>query len=232
MMSSNTNLHLLCDRTYYDGNETFFGASWHTIQPLIERACHLFKFDVNRLSERKETPLHRLVSEEPPLRVVQILLHHDPIQAKLKNDDGQFPLEIACQYAASLDVLFELAEAHPAALDDESYKSQSASPISVVSFFSPIPFTEIKKVILGKHLSLMTPNLRKHVSKLKRSEILVCVKLGMKIDEVERPDMLPLRYGSFIEQKEIRMLYCCLRFGLTTDNSMSRNIFQFISPVE
>lgn len=166
------------------------------LTPLIEEQLRSFDFDSpEKFDETNSTPLHLLVSEQPPLHVVNMMLAADRGQASLPNDDGCFPLELAVSYGASLDVIMAIAEAFPPALEKNSMKLNpptclySSSPTSTLttSFYSPIPFCEVVNVVKKRDFASLGSNLRRYLSIEKRMEAMVLIRCMIRKEDSQQP---------------------------------------------
>lgn len=239
-------LHQLTDRYSIDEDGFgVYGTNWEDLTPLIEEQIHSFNFQTDRLDDSQNTPLHKLAAEQPPLHVVKMLITADPAQATIRDEDGCLPLEVACSYGANLEVITYIAEQYPAALAErnESYKSKShsfsSSPTSTMmtSFFSPIPFSEIRNIITHRPFPALGPNMRRYLSAQKRMETMVQVRLLIKWEESTlSPSELDLIYthpilrGEALESNPpLRFAYAVLAHGVTGQFLVADTIFSFIS---
>jgi len=69
-----------------------------------------------------ETPLHLILTERPPLDVVEALVKYAPEILQIRDDHGSLLIHDACEYRVSVDMLRILVEAYP-----ESVKAKTAS---------------------------------------------------------------------------------------------------------
>lgn len=58
-------------------------------------------------------PIHNLLTAKPRVAPVQLLLQSHPASASKRKMNGDYPLMIACESGASVDVVFELLRAYP-----------------------------------------------------------------------------------------------------------------------
>jgi len=58
-------------------------------------------------------PIHTLLTTNPSVSAVTIMLQAHPNSASMRTFDARYPLMIACESSASVDVIFELLKAHP-----------------------------------------------------------------------------------------------------------------------
>ena len=146
--------------------------------------------------------------------------------AQAPDDSGCYPLEIAVNYGASLDVVMRLVEAFPSALERQSYKyskgccmgGMSESPTSTMAtsfstFMCPIPFEEIRRVVEGSDFGKLGVNMRKFLSRDKRQEIMVLCRLCMrKEDEATSSNDLRIT-GSWFHGPQFDLIDEVVLFG-------------------
>jgi len=58
-------------------------------------------------------PIHELLSSRPAVGSVKLLLEAYPTSASVRKMNGDYPLMVACESSASVDVIFELLKAYP-----------------------------------------------------------------------------------------------------------------------
>ena len=73
-----------------------------------------------------ETPLYLACQNHPPFRLIRALLQAFPAGAETPSRHGDLPLDIACRYNASIEVLRELVKDHPDTVGQSSKWGKTA----------------------------------------------------------------------------------------------------------
>jgi hypothetical protein len=91
--------------------------------------CHCREHSIDaefQDGDTMETPLYLACQNHPPFRLIRALLKAFPAGAETPSRHGDLPLDIACRYNASIEVLRELVKDHPDTVGQSSKWGKTA----------------------------------------------------------------------------------------------------------